>query len=158
MTKLKQSLLAGVVIAALAGAAYGQAIINRSLNGTTTIEGSMNGPGGQLQDITVAQVRNATALKTFSGSGAQTYTASVNDSTLYWVGTAPTTWTITTPALPNDGEIITLATDTTLTTMVTLTANTGQSLNSTYTNQTISAKGSVEFQYSLATTKWYELR
>jgi hypothetical protein len=103
-------------------------------------------------------MRNATALKTFSGSGAQTYTALTTDSTLYWVGTAPTTWTVTTPALPVDGEILTLATDTTLTTLVTLTANTGQTLNSTYTAQTISAKGSVEFQFQLSSNKWFELR
>lgn len=157
MTKLR-TFLAGVVIAALAaGAAYGQSF-NKTLNGTTTFAGSQNGPGGQLQDVPAAQLRNATALKTFSGAGAQTYTATTNDSTLYWVGTAPTTWTVTTPAAPYDGEILTLATDTTLTTMVTLTANTGQSLNSTYTSQTLTAKTSVEFQYSLATTKWYELR
>lgn len=129
-----------------------------NLNGTETIEITIGGGGGSGVYTTTGAIRNGTSFKTFSGSGAQTYTALISDSTLYWVGTAPSSWTITTPAKPFDGEILTLATDTTLTSMVTLTANTGQSLNSSYTNQTISAKGSVEFQYSVATTKWYELR
>ena len=131
---------------------------NRTLGGNTIFEGSIGGPSGQPQDVPAYQLRNATALKLFSGSGAQTYTATNLDSTLYWVGTAPSSWTITTPASPVDGEILTLATDTTLTTMVTLTANTGQTLNSSYTNQTLTAKTSVEFQFSLSTNKWYELR
>lgn len=160
MTKSFRILLAGAALAlALAGGyALAQQLQSNTLTGNETIIAAIGGPGGGSQFVPISQMRNATALKTFSGSGAQTYTATQLDSTLYWVGTAPTTWTITTPASPVDGEILTLATDTTLTTRVTLTANTGQSLNTAYTSATISATGSAEFQYSLATTKWYELR
>lgn len=140
------------------GLALAQQIAQNSLSGNECWN-TGQGPGGPSIGFLCSNVmRNGTALKTFSGSGAQTYTVGSNDSTLYWVGTAPTTWTITTPANPFDGEIITIATDTTLTSLVTLTANTGQSLNSTYSSQTLTAKTSVEFQYSLTSTKWYELR
>lgn len=157
--KLRKALLAGAAVAALACvAAIAQQLSSNTLTGNEVAVFSVGGPQGTSVFVPVSQLRNATALKTFSGSGAQTYTAQPTDSTLYWTSTAPTSWTITTPANPVDGEIIQLGTDTTLTSMVTLTANTGQTLNSTYTSQTLTAKTSVEFQYSLATTKWYELR
>jgi len=157
---LKRTLLAGAVLAAFAtGAALAQTttyLLN--LAGTETLEIAIGGGGGSGIYTTTGAMRNGTSFKTFTGSGTPAYTALISDSTLYWVGTAPTSWTITTPAKPFDGEILTLATDTTLSSMVTLTANTGQSLNSSYSSQTLSAKTSVEFQYSVATTKWYELR
>jgi hypothetical protein len=158
--RLKRTLLAGAAVLALAGGVLAQTTIYLlNLNGTETVEIAIGGGGGSGVYTTTAAIRNGTSFKPFSGlTGVQTYTAKITDSTLYWVGTAPTSWTITTPAAPFDGEIITLATDTTLTSMVTLTANTGQTLNSSYSSQTLTAKTSVEFQYSVATTKWYELR
>jgi hypothetical protein len=116
------------------------------------------GPGGSDDWASPQQLASGAGLVTASGSGAITYTMRNQDSTYYWTGTAPTTVTITTPAAPNDGQILTIATDTTLTTMVTLTANTGQTLNAAYTNQTLSAGTSVEWQYSAATAKWYKVR
>jgi hypothetical protein len=156
--KRLQWFLAGAALAALATYALAQQITSQTLTGNEVLTAAQGGPGGSGLFIPVAQMRNATALKTFSGAGAQTYTALSTDSTLYWVGTAPTTWTVTTPAVPWDGEILTLATDTLLTTLVTLTANTGQTLNTAFASQTIAAKASVEFQYSAATSKWYQMR
>lgn len=156
-TRTKIGVALGLLLAFGAGAIAQQTLSSPTLSGNEVVEGSA-GVGGGSFFIPVSQLRNATALKLFSGAGAQTYTALPTDSTLYWVGTAPTTWTITTPAQPVDGEILTIATDTTLTTLVTVTANTGQTLNAAYTSQTISAGASVEFQYSLATLKWYRMR
>jgi hypothetical protein len=51
-----------------------------------------------------------------------------------------------------------IGTDTTLTTLVTLTPNTGQSLDTAFSGATITAKTSVEFVYSASTTKWYQMR
>lgn len=159
MSRRFKGLLAGAVIAALAGTlAIGQNIVQNQLSGNECWN-TGQGPGGpSFGWVCMYSARNGTALKTFSGSGVQTYTAQVTDSTLYWTGTAPTSWTITTPPSPFDGEILQIATDTTLTTLVTLTANSGQTLNTTYSAQTLSAKTSVEFQYSLATSKWYQMR
>jgi len=118
----------------------------------------MAGPGGTEDFAFPNQITASAGLVVASGSGAITYTMRPQDSTYFWTGTAPTTVTITTPAAPVDGQILTIATDTTLTTMVTLTANTGQTLNATYTNQTLSAGTSVEWQYSAGTAKWYKVR
>ena len=158
MTKLR-AFLAGAVIAALAviGSLWAQGG-SQTLTGNEVVQFAAGGPGGSIVVVPVSQLRNATGQKLFSGAGAQTYTALTTDSLLYWVGTAPTTWTITTPVTPWDGQMIQIGTDTTLTTLVTLTANTGQSLDTTYTSQTIAAKASAEFLYSASTTKWYQVR
>jgi hypothetical protein len=103
-------------------------------------------------------MRNGQAFTVVSGSGTVAQTMLTTQATLYWVGTAPTTWTVTTPTAPFDGEILQLGTDTTLTSMVTITANTGQSLDQAYTSQTLTAATSVEYQYSVGTTKWYRIR
>ena len=158
MTKLR-AFLAGAVIAALAviGSLWAQGG-SQILTGNEVVQFAIGGPGGSIVVVPVSQLRNATGQKLFSGAGAQTYTALTTDSFLYWVGTAPTTWTITTPVTPWDGQMIQIGTDTTLTTLVTLTANTGQSLDTTFTSQTVNAKTSVEFIYNLSQTKWYQMR
>ena len=158
MTKLR-AFLAGAVIAALAviGSLWAEGG-SQTLTGNEVVQFAIGGPGGSIVVVPVSQLRNATGQKLFSGAGAQTYTALTTDSLLYWVGTAPTTWTITTPVTPWDGQMIQIGTDTTLTTLVTLTANTGQSLDTTFTSQTINAKTSVEFIYNLSQTKWYQVR
>jgi hypothetical protein len=159
MKLLTKASLVGAAFAALAlGSVYAQQLSSNTLTGNEVVIGSIGGPQGTSLFIPTSQLRNATALHIFASvSGTPTYTATPLDSTLYWVGTAPTSWTITTPASPVDGEILQIGTDTTLTSMVTLTANTGQSLNSSFTSQTVTAVSAVEFQYSLGTTKWYRL-
>lgn len=159
MKHLRKLLLAAAAVLAFAAGVVAQSITSQTLTGNETIVGSIGGPQGTSIFIPVSQLRNASSLRTFVGlSGTQTYTAQTTDSVLYWVGTAPSTWTITTPAAPWDGQIIQIATDTTLTSLVTLTANTGQSLNSTFSSQTISAKTSVEFMFQASTNKWFQMR
>lgn len=159
MTKLK-ILLAGVVIALLASfGAYAQFITSNTLTGNEVIVAAVGGPGGPSIFIPTSQMRNATGLRLFSGSGSFTTTALTTDSTLYWVGTAPTTWTITTPVSPVDGEILSVGCDTTLTTLVTVSANTGQTMNTAISGVTCTAgTGSIEIQYAVSTAKWYRLR
>src|SRR5229473_4367960 len=159
MTKLR-ALLAGMVIAALAfiGGVWAQQLSSPNLTGNEVLVGAVGGPGGPSLFIPVGELRNATGMKTFSGSGAQTYQMLPSDSTLFWIGAAPTTWTITTPVAPYDGQILQLATDTTLTTIVTLTAATGQSLQAAFSSQTVTAGTSLEWQYTIATTKWQRIR
>lgn len=153
-------IILGLALALATGYALGQSgVITTTLTGNEVVVCAIGGPGGPSIFCPVAELRNATALRTFVGlTGAQTYQALNTDSTLYWVGTAPTTWTITTPTTPWDGEILQIATDTTLTTLVTLTAASGQTLDTTFTNQTISAKTSVEWQFQASTSKWFQMR
>ena len=79
-------------------------------------------------------------------------------STLMWTGTAPTTWAVTLPATPIDGQQVTVGSATTLTTMVTVTAAAGTSLAATYNSQTITAATSAKFQYLVGNTTWYRIR
>ncbi len=159
MTKLR-ALLAGMVIAALAfiGGVWAQQLSSPNLTGNEVLVGAVGGPGGPSIFIPVGELRNATGLKTFSGSGAQAYQMLPSDSTLFWIGAAPANWTVTTPTAPYDGQILQLATDTTLTSLVTLTPATGQTLQATFNSQTLTAGVSLEWMYVLATTKWQRLR
>lgn len=147
--------VAGLLFAASAGA---QTLVLPNITGNECWNAGQS-LGGTTTGYTCAyQLRNGAALSIVSGSGAFTTTATILQSALMWHSTAPTSWTITTPAAPFDGEILVIGTDTTLTSLVTLTANTGQSLSSTYTSQTITAPGSVQWQYNLASTTWYRIR
>lgn len=137
--------------------AYSQVIQNVVTGSEVWVAGQ--GPGGPGNFLPINLVRNGAGILIVpSVAGTPTTTLTTANSTVYWVGAAPTTWTVNLPAGPFDGEIVTVASDTTLTTMVTVVAASGTSLNTTYANQTITGKTSVEFQYSAGTTKWYELR
>jgi hypothetical protein len=160
MTKFR-ALLAGAVIAALAcGWALAQVsgLISTTLTGNETVVAAVGGPGGASFFVPIGELRNASALKPFSGAGAQTYQMLPSDSTLFWVGAAPTTWTITTPVSPYDGQILQLATDTTLTTLVTVTPATGQTLQAAFSAQTLTAGTSIEWQYAISSTQWKRIR
>jgi hypothetical protein len=150
------ALVGAAAVAALAFA-WAQPVTFNNLSGNECWPAGQ-GPGGPAAYLCTNIVRNGAALSTFSGSGAFTTAATPSNSTLFWVGTAPTTWTITLPTPAFDGEIVTVATDTTLTTLVTVNPATGQTMDGTFNAQTISANGSVEFQFSFATLKWYRLR
>lgn len=146
------ALLLGTIIA------VGQQIGQTSISGNECWSAGQ-GPQGPSQFLCINMVRNGAAMLIVpSVSGNPTTTLTTANSTVYWVGTAPTTWTVNLPTAPFDGEIVSVGTDTTLTTMVTVVPAAGTSLNTTYASQTINAKTSVEFQYSAGTTKWYEMR
>lgn len=154
---MKRALLAGVALLAMGSLALPQPIVQPDLSGTECWNAGQ-GPGGTtIGFVCTYLMRNGAGMTVISGSGAFTTTATTQQSTLYWHSTAPTSWTITTPVAPFDGEILQVGTDTTLTTMVTLTANTGQSLSSTFSAQTITANTAVEWQYSRGTATWYRI-
>lgn len=160
--KLFRTLLVGAVLALAVACpaiySWAQQLISPILTGNEVIVAAVGGPGGPSIFIPVGELRNATGMKTFSGSGAQVYQMLPSDSTLFWIGTAPTTWTITTPVSPYDGQILQIATDTTLTSMVTVTPATGQTLQAAFSAQTVTAGTSLEWVYVIATTKWQRLR
>ena len=157
---MRKLLVALVLSLGLIAPAFGQPVTQQSISGNECWNAGQ-GPGGPSQFLCINQVRNGTALTIVTGSGAATTTATQANSTLMWSGTAPTTWAVTLPNPAFDGEILTLATDTTLTTRVTVTATTSpqnQTLNATYNSQTLTAITSVEFQYNASSAKWYQLR
>ena len=116
------------------------------------------GPGGPGNFLNIGGVSNRAAITLVSGAGAVVTTMTQAQSTLMWTGTAPTTWAVTLPVPAYDGQIVTLGTDTTLTTMVTVTAGSGHTLSATYASQTLTAVTSVEFQFVFSSLKWFRLR
>jgi hypothetical protein len=149
----------GLVVGALLALAIpssGQVVQNQVTGNEVWVAGQ--GPGGAGNFLNIGGVSNRAAMTLVSGSGAATTTMTQAQSTLMWTGAAPTTWAVTLPSPAYDGQIVTLGTDTTLTTMVTVTAGSGQTLSATYNSQTLTAVTSVEFQYTNATTKWFRLR
>jgi hypothetical protein len=157
MTKLR-ALLAGAALAALAGYAIAQTVAQINVTGNECWNAGQ-GPGGPSNFLCLNLVRNGTALSLVSGSGTATTVMTTAQSSLFWVGTAPTTWAITLPTPAFDGEIASIGSDTTLTTLVTVTPASGQTMDGTYNSQTLTAPGgSAEFQFSFGTLKWYRIR
>lgn len=153
--RFKRTLIASAAfLAAFAVVAVAQSVISTQI-GANSVVRVANGPGGPDAWTAVNTISNRASLTTKSGSGAATSTAV--GGTLYWVSTAPTTWAVTLPLNPTDGEIVTLDTDTTLTSMVTVTAATGDTLHATYASQTLTALTPVSFQYNLSTRAWFRI-
>jgi hypothetical protein len=153
--------LVGAAFAALTTLAQAQPVTQNNLSGNECWNAGQ-GPGGPSSFLCVNIVRNGSALTLQSGSGAATNLMTLATSTLQWTGTAPTTWTVTLPNPAFDGEIVTVSTDTTLTTMVTVqTVATPQVqvvLAPAYAAQTLTAGASVEWQFNFANLKWFRLR
>lgn len=96
-------------------------------------------------------------IRTISGSGAATVTTT--PGTLIWTGTAPTTWAVTLPPNPPSGTYCYIATDTTLTTRVTVTASSGDTLVASFASQTLTANVTVAgWQFYGPTQTWYRVQ
>jgi hypothetical protein len=149
--------LLALLLWALVAPAFAQTVIQQHVSGNE-VWSAGQGPGGPSNYLNINTVRNGTAFAIQSGTGAAT--ANALGGTLMWISTAPTSWTVTFPnaTFAFDGEIITLDTDTTLTTMVTVAAGTGNTLHAAYTSQTLTALTPVVFQYHAANATWYRTR
>lgn len=155
MKNLRHTLLAGALVALAIGVAYAQSVVQPTLSGNETWNVGQ-GPGGPGGFITSNMVRNSTTFATTSGSGAATSTGT--GGTLLWTSTAPTTWAVTLPATPADGTSQCLSTDTTLTSRVTVTAASGDTLSATFASQTVTAFTPVCWQYVYSSKTWYRTR
>lgn len=148
--------IAGAVLSALAGLALAQPVVQNAISGNEVIQ-TAQGPGGTGGFLAINNIRGSEPIATQSGSGAAVATAV--PGTLCWVSTAPTTWAVTLPAAPVDGAFVRLCSDTTLTTMVTVTAGSGDTLTTAFTSQTITANVSYPtWQYKASTKIWYRIQ
>ena len=127
-----------------------------SLSGDEVIE-VQRGVGGTGAYVALNTIRNGREVATKSGSGAATSVMTVGQSAIIWKGAAPTTWAVTLPPAPPDGTVVTLGTDTTLTTMVTVTAGGSDTLSAAESGVTLTAKTRLEFVYNQADTTWYRI-
>ena len=75
-----------------------------------------------------------------------------------WSGTAPTAWNITLPSPAANGDTVTVNTDTTLGSLVTIQAGSGHTMSAAFTAQTINAKASVKFIFNAPTLSWFQVR
>jgi hypothetical protein len=146
-------LLLGALAALGCGYAIAQTVIQNQISGNEVWRAAQ-GPGGSERFIGIDSVRGSEPITTVSGSGAATTTAV--PGAVCWVGTAPTTWAVTLPAAPVNGAFVHLCTDTTLTTLVTVTAGSGDTLTTTFASQTLTANASFPgWQYLASTKIWY---
>lgn len=135
-----------------------QQITNPAISGTNTLDTSIGGPGGQTQETTVAQLRNAQGVQLTALTGGS-LTLSTNTASLITTAIVATAFTVTTPAVPFDGEIFELinGSGSANTATVTLTAATGQTVNAGAI-ATQAASSSAEWRYVLSTKTWYRVR
>ena len=151
---MKKLLLSGALLLGFIAPAMAQ--VQPQISGTTIFHGAIS-PGGTGYDYSLDTIRNGFQFVTTTGqTGAATSTAAGGN--LFWVGTAPTTWAVTLPLKPFAGEVVQVTTDTTLTSMVTVTANTGDTLHATYNSQTLTALTPVAFQYQLSSKTWFRIQ
>ncbi len=133
-----------------------QTVVQSTISGNEIFR-TQNGVGGTGGFIAINTVRNSTNIVAKSGSGAATSIGT--GGTLVWVSTAPTTWAITLPTAPANGTIQLVTSDTTLTSLVTVTAGTGDTMTTTFTSQTITANSTiVGWQYLASTKIWYRIQ
>jgi hypothetical protein len=147
--------LALVLGLVLGWSVWAQPVVQNTITGNE-VWPAAQGPGGSSTWLGIDTVRNGESLNLKSGSGAATSTAT--GGMLFWVGTAPTTWTITLPSPAYGGEIVALDTDTTLTTLVTVNAGAGQTLHTTYNSQTLTVGVPIVFQYKNSVTTWFRIQ
>jgi hypothetical protein len=161
MKKLFGLLGLGAALAALPIYLWAQSIVPNNVSGNECWNAGQ-GPGGPSTGFMCLYLsRNGAGMVTQSGSGAATRTATQQESTVAWKGTAPTTWNVTFPNPAFHGQIMTLTTDTTLTTLVTTTAAStpqAQTINGSLSGATISAGASKEWQFNFPDLTWYILR
>ena len=132
--------------------------------GTAWAENTV-GPSAQILCNKVANVAigPTTATQIVAGVAGQSificgYQVTTNSTAGTFTFIFGTGSTCTTPTAPYDGQILQLATDTTLTGNVTVTPATGQTLQTVFSSQTLTPGTSVEWVYTIGTTKWQRLR
>lgn len=138
--------------------ASAQGLYATELNGLETWVVGVGGPQGPSLFVNSAMMRNSSAITVVSGTGAHTTNMTVNQSTLVWSGAAPTTWHITLPERPFDGQDVKVAAGTTLATRVTVVPANPNLLHTPFAAQTIDVGESVEFQYAKSNNTWYKIR
>jgi hypothetical protein len=141
-------LLALGVIAPLAA----QSVVQPTISGNEVLL-TQQGPGGTGNFIGINTISNRRLFTTVSGTGAVTTT--LKGGTTMWVGAAPTTWAGVLPSPVAEGIEVKLTTDTTLTSMVTVTPGGSDSIHAAYSAQTLTALTPVVFQYHVSDTTWY---
>lgn len=113
------------------------------------------GSGPQIQTIYLSQMRDTSGYVAITEGATNVLTATNTTSVLAFHGATAGTATITTPLSPFDGQRLLIFSTAGITTL-TLTANTGQTIDNTTT--VIAANGHVEYIYQLSTKTWFRIQ
>ena len=141
---------------AIAAVAFAQAIPGLFITSPIGSEGiNVVNAGTQVASIQIRQVRDASGYTVIQQASSHTITASNYVSAIAFYGATSGTATITTPSAPVDGQRLQIFSTAGIGTL-TLTANTGQTVNNGATS--LAANGSVESVYSLAAATWYRIQ
>lgn len=112
------------------------------------------GVSPQIETIFLSQVRDSSGYTSITEGATNVLTVANGVSVLAFHGATAGTATITMAAKPSDGQRLRIFSTAGITAL-TLTANTGQTINNTTTS--IAANGSVEYIYQLSTLTWYRI-
>jgi len=157
MNRLHKWALGAAFAALLGGIAVSQQLSPLSLTGNESWVASVGGPQGNSFFLTVSELRNTAGyLNTVQATG--TVQANTNAVRYFFAAALTGPIVLTTPALPFDGEMLEIinATGSNFTQTITLTANTGQTVNSGAV--TLNTASSSEWQYILPSLTWFRLR
>lgn len=161
----KHLLAIALAVGLIAPLAHAQSVTQNNLSGNECWQAGQ-GPGGPGSYICSNLVRNSEAQVTTTVTGSLTIgtgaTASLIDGGNLLVTAQPAAATITLPPNPfTDGGIVSICNVTAAawaTNVVTVVANTGQTLAIAAPLTTMGAGTCASFQFSRPTTNWYRIR
>jgi hypothetical protein len=145
-------ILCGVAYAAVPGSGI-PALFITSPVGNEQI--NVYGVGPQIETIYLSQARDSSGYQAITEGATNVLTVSNNVSVLAFHGATAGTAMITTPATPFDGERLLIFSTAGITTL-TLTANTGQTIDNNTT--VLAANAHVEYIYQLSTLTWFRIQ
>lgn len=159
---LKHKLLMGATaLALIVSAAYAQTLITQNLTGNEIIEFTVGGPGGTYGNTTINALRNAQGYLTVAAGTTVNTTVPATASRVIATG-AITTWNITLPTSPYDGEVVEVACPGgSATVAMTATLPTGVVIVGTaFTACTSGGVGAntAEWQYAKTPNTWYRIQ
>lgn len=157
MNRFHKWVLGATFAALLAAVGWAQTLSPLSLTGNESWVASVGGPQGNSFFLTVSEVRNTVGYSNIVQTTG-TVLATTNAARYFFAAALTGPIVLTTPAQPLDGEMLEIlnATASNFTQTITLTANTGQTVN--LGSVTLNAASSVEYQYVLPSLTWFRLR
>jgi len=154
--------LGGAAIAALTGLAIAQPVVTQNLSGNEGVLFQTGGPGGTSGITTVYVLRNGTGYQTQATGGTVNTTVANTVAKLVATG-AITTWNITLPTVPFDGQMVEVACPGGTATTVAMSASAPAGVTIVGTAFTACTAGgaaanTAEWIYSTSANAWYRVQ
>lgn len=161
MRSIHKWALGGIAALLIGGVALAQTIVTQNLTGNETVLFQSGGVGGQTGATTVNALRNATGYIAVATGTTVNTTVPNTASKAVGIG-AITTWNVTLPTTPFDGQDVAIACPSgSATVAVTATSPVGVTIIGTAFTACTSggvAANTAEYIYSVATKTWYRVQ